>query len=105
MNATTLITRAAKRFEELGYTVDCESQFGTCYTINYAKENGHKHIWMETTYRNNGTDEDVTVTMIITEITNSEYGICKQLGKIKIPKNASEKVLNNRINKAIEFMA
>ena len=104
MNATTLITRTAKRFEELGYTVDCKSQSGTCYIINYAKENGHRHIWMETTYRNNGTDEDVTVTMNITEIVNSEYGTCKRLGKIKIPKNASERVLNNKINKAIELM-
>lgn len=104
MNATALITRAAKRFEELGYTVECKSQSGTCYIINYVKESGHKHIWMETTYRNNGTDEDVTVTMDITGVINSEYGTCKRLGKIKIPKNASENVLNNRIQKAIELL-
>ena len=49
--------------------------------------------------------ENVTVTIEVTEWEH-EFGGCasgKQIFKTKVPKNASDKVINNRINKALEY--
>lgn len=49
--------------------------------------------------------ENVTVTIEVTEWERENYGGAsgKRLFKIKVPKNASDKVINNRIDKALEY--
>lgn len=105
--ATELIERAKKRFEELGYKVNNNSLDGRfCninseYSLGMEHTKGWKSIYMYTTYRNNGEIEDVTVTIEILETLN-KYGCSKVIEKFKIPKNASENVLNKRVQRAIE---
>lgn len=56
------------------------------------------------TFRYNHSDlENITATITVSEWTVSRYGSCtgKQLLKIKVPANASDKVIQNRINKAL----
>lgn len=103
MNAYDLIERTMKNFEERGYVVKELSKANDWFTIgDYYKKKGERHISVSVTYRHNGTAENVTVTMYIIETLNEYCG--KYIAKIKIPKNASDRVLNNRIDRALSIM-
>lgn len=83
------------------------------YWINYeltddskrTQETPDKTIHVKETCRINHKDlENVTVTIEVTTWKTDAYGW--RLGKdvkIKVPKNASDKVINNRITKALEY--
>lgn len=103
MNAYNLIERTMKNFKDRGYTVKCLSKSNDWFIIGNHKNRGDRHISVSVTYRHNGAAENVTVTMEIIETLN-DFGCGKRIAKIKIPKNASERVLNNRIDSAISIM-
>lgn len=108
MNAKELSNRARKRFIEEGYKITMMSKDGSRFSVNQQDWRkgytvGLRAVWVAPTYRHNGAPEDVTVTMRVFETTNV-YGAGKIIAKIKIPKNASENVLNNRVQKAIELI-
>lgn len=56
----------------------------------------------ETFRRNHSKLDNVTVTIVVHEWYSDHTG--KRIFKTKVPANASDKVINNRITKAIEFM-
>ena len=56
----------------------------------------------ETPRRNHSKLDNVTVTIIVNKWYSDRTG--KSVFKTKVPANASDKVINNRIAKAIEFM-
>lgn len=104
-NVIELMERTVQRLTELGYTLREETKGGKGYVLdthNHAK--GSRSLYIKTTYRHNGTAEDVTVTIEVLEVINERYKVLRCLDKIKVPKQASEKVLNNRIQKAIAYL-
>lgn len=102
MSAINLIKRTVENFADRGYTVESLSKSNDRYAVGEHKKRGDRHINFFITYRNNGTYENVTVTLEVIEALNDRCG--KRIVKIKIPKNASDRVLNNRINRAIAIM-
>lgn len=100
--ATTLLERAIQRFEEIGYNPrEASSTVYTIDTHNHVK--GTRWLYIHTTDHHNGADEDVTITIEVYEVIN-DCSISKRVEKIKVPKQASDKVLNNRIEKAIAYI-
>lgn len=61
---------------------------------------GTRLIGVEPVYRRNGTSEDVSVKIVIYE--EVKLGMM-QIAKIKVPGGASDKVINNRIDKALAY--
>lgn len=61
---------------------------------------GTRLIGVEPVYRSNGTSEDVSARIVIYEVV--KLGMM-QIAKIKVPGGASEKVINNRIDKALAY--
>lgn len=62
-------------------------------------EVGQTYIGLETVYRNNGTEQNVSVKIhrnVVTGKTSARRTI-----SVKVPKNASVKVINNRIDKVL----
>ena len=103
--ATELMQRTVQRLTELGYTLREATRYGTVYILDqHSHAKGSRWLYLTTTYRNNGTDEDVTVTIEVYEVTNEIFQASKRLDRIKVPKQASDKVLNNRIQKAIAYL-
>ena len=103
MNAVNLLKRAMESFAARGYTATGLSKSNDWFAIGEPKKKGDRHISAFTTYRNNGTAENVTVTLEIIEALN-DHGCGRIITIIKIPKNASDRVLNNRIDRAISIM-
>ena len=103
MSALNLSKRVKENFEARGYTVEILSKSNDWFSIGGYKKRGDRRIFARDTYRHNGTAENVTVTLEIIETLNV-HGCGKIIAKIKIPKNASDRVLNNRIDKAISIM-
>lgn len=56
----------------------------------------------ETPRRNHSKLDNVTVTIVVHRWYDDNTG--ERIFKTKVPANASDKVINNRITKAIEFM-
>lgn len=62
-------------------------------------------LFAETVYHHNGASDNVTVRMSVTEYNPGEYGRSfKQIINAKVPKNASDRVINNRIDKIVEAL-
>ena len=60
---------------------------------------GVKHIFAQETYRSNHTPENVTATITI-EVTLNEHS-SRTIFRVKVPKNASDRVLKNRVDKVL----
>lgn len=103
MSAINLIKRTVENFADRGYTVKSLSKSNNWFAVGEHNKRGDRHINFFITYRNNGTYENVTVTLEVIEALN-DIGCGKRIAKIKIPKNASDRVLNNRIDRAIAIM-
>lgn len=103
MNAINLFERTTENIKSRGYQITWLSEQNHWFAIGEHKKKGDRHINVYITYRNNGTFENVTVILEVIETLN-EYGCGKIIAKIKIPKNASDRVLNNRIDRAISIM-
>ena len=93
--------------ELLARTVDALRAEGYEPTwINFTQRNADEPLPQKTfnvheTYRiNHNKEANVTVTI---EITSWSGIFGKRLGKVNVPKDASEKVLKNRVEKAIEI--
>ena len=57
------------------------------------------------TYRRNGTEENVTVTIEgNVPIPGSEWGLMMRDFKIRVPKNASDKVIDKRLDEVEKFV-
>lgn len=106
-NVDTLKDRVIKALEDKGFEVNV-NKFSADTT--HEKKAGAKWIWIHETGRSNGTEENVTVTMEVQtyhEAYNFEtgFGMIRTIAKVKVPKNASDKVINNRIEKCMEHLA
>lgn len=105
MNATELMKRVVKEVENHGLI--CEDQNFSTYTKHEVKT-GAVMLHIEEVYRHNGTEENVTVIIECYEITTVHfptiYNVKRRGNIIKVPKNASDKVIKNRVEKAISLM-
>lgn len=105
MNATELMKRVVTEIENHG--IICEDQKFATYT-KHGVYVGETFLHIEEVYRHNGTEENVTVEIECYEITKvyqPDIWNTKRRGNvIKVPKNASDKVIANRIEKAIALM-
>lgn len=90
----TVIESIASKLESRGYKV--ESFVGN-YRHFRDLPIGATYGFIEELYRSNGTAQDVNYRVGI-ERKTSEYGAYRT-AQVKIPMNASERVINNRINK------
>lgn len=102
-NATGLVIRAKDRLEELGFTMQEINFYGKTYVSQRSWVEGAKYIEIHETPRHNGTETDVTATVSVNIVLNP-IGVSKRLATFKIPKNASDKVIANRIEKAVTYM-
>ncbi len=103
----TLKSRVVKALEIKGFEIN-DSEY-SAYTA-HEKKAGEKWMTIHETCRGNGTEENVTVTIEVNtyhEAYNFEigFGMISTIAKVKVPKNASDKVINNRIDKCIEHLA
>lgn len=64
---------------------------------------GYKYISICTVYRNNGTSENVSCKIELSEVI-SKGGSARRFAEIKVPKDASDKVIKKRIEKAKELL-
>lgn len=61
-----------------------------------------KHISITTVSRHNGTEANVSVEIAVSEMTGRSTA--KRTCVVKVPKDASEKVINRRIDKILEAL-
>ena len=101
--ATETVNKTLKALEARGYKASIRvvkgysSEFYYYEIYNEARD---KKINLYETYRHNGTKENVTAML---EVWGLHHGSeQKQLYKSKIPYEASTRVINNRIDKALE---
>ena len=103
MNANELCDMVKSELESHGFILN---HFGSHhYSSDYTKwEKGGRDIVIFPTQRHNGTEENVTVTIEINEL-RCVYGEgCasgKRIFSTRVPKNASNKVIQNRVLKTI----
>lgn len=102
MNAYELIERVKSEFEKSGFRFE---QQGSDYYTPCEMESGARYIYAEPTWRHNGTEQNVTVTVRVLEVDklySRHSASLKTLLKVKVPKDASDKIIANRVAKAIE---
>lgn len=102
--ATETVNRVVKALETRGYKVNIRVVKGyssESYIYEVYNEARNKKIKLYETYRHNGTKENVTAMLEVWRLIyhGTEQ---KQLYKSKIPYEASSRVINNRIDKALE---
>ena len=75
-----------------------------CNTKDFDQiEIGGKYLACDTVCRHNGTSENVSVDIQVCQKT-SNHDSCR-LFKVRVPKDASDNVINKRITAAVEEMA
>ena len=102
MDAYELTERVKSEFESNGFKFKAQ---GSNYYTEHEWKEGERLIGIKPTWRHNGTEENVTVTITVLEIDkiwSKTSGRYKLPINIKVPKNASDKVIKNRVAKAIE---
>lgn len=102
MNAYELLERVKTEFESSGFSFKSQ---GSDYYTEHEWKVGARFIGIKPTWRHNGTEENVTVTITVLEIDkiwSAVSGRYKLPISFKVPKNASDKVIRNRVAKAIE---
>lgn len=102
MKASELKEKVLNRLEERGLNVGCiDFRFVEGFT-------GGNHIAVKEVWRHNGTDENVSVDIkyFVTLGKISDYSESfKLVGSVRVPKNASDKVIDNRIDKFMEIIS
>ena len=93
--AWKLVERIVDEMNKRGIEPD-----GIAYSYDSRKPLGTRLIGVEPVYRHNGTSENVSAKIVIQE--EVKYGIM-QIAQIKVPGGASDKVINNRIDKALTY--
>lgn len=97
--ALKLIKRVIENVEKRNFLFVSIDSIG--FTSDFKNmEIGCKYLTCNTVNRHNGTDENVSVDINV-EMKTSGSG-SQRLFRVRVPKNASDKVINNRIDKAIE---
>jgi hypothetical protein len=63
---------------------------------------GDKTVGVRTLHRHNGTAQNVSAEIMIIEYQQRSWGLAEvQIGKIKVPGGASDRVIQNRIDKVL----
>ena len=99
--ASELMERVLSRMEERNVQ-DSNEPEGFDHPVFDAMNIGDKYIRVYETGRHNGTEENVTVT-IQCLIKISEYS-SRLIQKIRVPKNASDKVIDKRLDEAEKWL-
>lgn len=106
--AEELVKRIVKEFETRGYEIierhAIEHSTGEDVVYRYDIERADKErvIWIEETYRHNGTTENVTAKIKVLKKNERQPYFFDTIFDTKIPYEASKRVINNRIDKALE---
>ena len=104
-----LMERCIKALEARGYDVHTINGLHTGEETN-AHDIGEKVIGVSQVYHRNGAKENVSVDIFVQEIVWDKYQKEKGLSwrgsvfKVRVHRDASDKVLNNRIDKVIANM-
>lgn len=98
-SAWDLLEKTVIELEKRGIEPDTINGFGKREEWK-EKGIGDKKLSIETVYRSNGTEEDVTVKLLVFEKI-TEYTM-RRVAFAKVPKNASERVINRRIDTILE---
>jgi hypothetical protein len=103
MVARELVSKITNEFEKNG--IELKNVYGDVWRSEHEYVTGERYFMCEETHRRNGTAVNVTATIFVHEV-GTVWGTMscslRQLAKIKVPKNASDKVVANRVSKAIE---
>ncbi len=94
-----LLVRVCKALEEKDIPVYYINGIGCKGDTWYI---GDKFVEVREVYRSNGTEEDVTVKITVHECWQERTS--KVIGFVKVPKNASDKVIQKRISQVLELM-
>lgn len=98
-SAWKLLERVVEKLGERGIEPD---SINGCHIKDFEKG---KVMDIETVYHRNGASDNVTVRMTVAEFEPTKYGgHFKGLIDVRVPKNASDRVINNRIDKIIEVL-
>lgn len=110
MTAFELLMKAQKELEKMGFemcgpgaTVTCQ-----CFSTKYAEKVGERHIYGHTVYRSNGTAENVSIRLVVLEVSKVDprfhyVAFGKDQLDVRIRTDASEKVFTNRLKKVIDY--
>lgn len=95
-----LLERTIEVINSKGYKVDIVNHRIVDWTPGYIPHEKGIGI-QETCRRNNRNEENVTVTIYVYQKNGSHSN--RIIGKVKVPKNASDKVISSRVTKIIEM--
>lgn len=97
--AWKLLERVVEKLGERGIEPD---SINGCHIKDFEKG---KVMNIGTVYHRNGASDNVTVRMSVAEFEPTQYGgRFKGLIDVRVPKNASDRVVNNRIDKIVEAL-
>lgn len=94
-----LLVRVCKALEEKGIYIDSINNIGY---VGDTWSVGDRCVSVKEVYRSNGTEENVTVKIDVMECNGERSA--KRIGFVKVPKDASDKVIQKRISQALELM-
>ena len=105
--ATMGMLAESKELQEEAQKVHKENWIGEWGVTEYTITKDDKRIMIKTVYRRNGTEQNVSTRIEIVQTPSGEningyWGILNRVFETKILKDAGEKAINNKINKAIE---
>ena len=98
----------SKELQEEARKVHKENWLGEWGVNDYTVTKGDKRITIKTVYRRNGTGQNVSTRITILQTPHGENiegywgGILNRIYEAKILKDAGERAINNKINKALE---
>lgn len=103
-----LLDRTVDAFKERNQHVAVIERTYVDYYTNRARmdsmfENEELYISVDRTYSHNDKD-DCTVTIEVCKAFSKPNNGSKRIFKVKVPKNASDNVINKRVTAVIEFM-
>lgn len=102
MSVYDLMQRIAKEFSNNDIYLKDTNFDG--YISDYKSIIGARFYRVNQVYRHNGATTNVTAKIVVYEIKYVRNNSCtfKILAEIKVPKDASDRVIANRVSKAIE---
>ena len=97
----------SKELQEEAQKVRKENWRGEWGVTDYTITKGDKRIVIKTVYRRNGTGQNVSTRIIVMQTQHGEniegyWGVLNRIFEAKILKDAGERAINNKINKALE---
>lgn len=105
MNASELVIRVNAEMNAQG--IKTNNYYGKYWT-EHENKLGARLAIIEEVYRSNATSEDVTAKIEVYEANglnlSGNINSLKGIAKIKVPKNASDKVIAKRVAAAIEAL-